>query len=84
MKRHIVASDCSMDNTCILHNVLKLELCTLLFDLREVVRRDVSTTVVQCNFNQDSNKVNNSLKILLSMSILITGIIVNTVPKDVW
>ena len=84
MKRHIVVSDCSMDNTCILHNVLKLELCTLLFDLFEIMRRDVSTTVVQCNFNQDSNKVNNSLKILLSMSILITSIIVNTVPKDVW
>ena len=73
-----------MDNTCIFHNVLKLELCTLLFDLFEIMRRDVSTTVVQCNFNQDSNKVNNSLKVLLSMSILITSIIVNTVPKDVW
>ena len=64
--------------------VLKLELFTLLFDLREVVRRDVSTTVVQCNFNQDSNKVNNSLKILLSFSIMITSIIVNTLPKDIW
>ena len=63
---------------------LKLELFTLLFDLREVVRRDVSTTVVQCNFNQDSNKVNNSLKILLSFSIMITSIIVNTLPKDIW
>ena len=63
---------------------LKLELFTLLFDLREVVRCDVSTTVVQCNFNQDSNKVNNSLKILLSFSIMITSIIVNTLPKDIW